>query len=159
MDKEALLRPIQVQFAEQDRETYGADWYTYDELALITRPARDLIRMEAEIGITIVDAMTAVRQDAALGDTFAAWVAVRASGSNVAFLEFSPSIMLASWRAAPVDEAGPKDSGDLSLPVPDDPQRPPEHVEGASIPTTTSTGTAPADTYVLPTLPRVGSGF
>jgi hypothetical protein len=162
MDKTALLKPLQIRFTEPaDIEAYGDDWHTYDELDLVTRPARDLIRLEAEIGITLVDAMRGVREDSALGNTVCAWLAVRAGGSNVAFAEFSPAIMLAQWRTRPEDEEVPKeDLGAVLLPTPEDlASEAPEFLETAPPRAATATGTVPAATVVLQTMPVVGSGF
>lgn len=161
MDKTALLKPLQVRFTEPDDiERYGADWHTYDELALVTTPARDLMRLEAELGITLVDAMRGVRESSVLGDTAAAWIAVRAGGSNVSFEEFSPAIMLAVWRTKPEDEEVPKeDPGVVLLPTPEDlASEAPEFSETDPPQPYAGNGTAPGDTVVLQTMPVGESG-
>jgi len=158
MNKSALLQPLQVRFTEPaDVERYGSDWYTYNELVLVTTPARDLVRLEAELGMTLVDMMRGVRESSVLGDTAAAWVAMRQAGSDIPFESFSPAIMLAEWRTAPAVEA-PKEPESVSLPTPEDlDTEAPEFLETAPDPTPISSDTAPAATVVLPIMPVAGS--
>jgi hypothetical protein len=157
MNKKALLAPLQVRFTEPaDVEQYGDGWFTYDELALVTTPARDLMRLEAELGVPLVDVMRGVRESSVLGDTAAAWVALRQSGADIAFEGFSPAIMLAEWRKAPEPAADedPKDHGAVYLPTPEDlAAEAPEFLETAPDPTPIYSDTAPADTIVLPIMP------
>lgn len=83
---------------DEDRAAYGDGWLAYDEAALIRRPARDLMRFEGEIGAPLVDVLNGVRSDSVFGDTCAAWLALRLAGGDVAFADFSPTIMLTEWR-------------------------------------------------------------
>jgi hypothetical protein len=159
MEKSALLRPMQVRFTEpRDVERYGDGWHTYDELALVTTPARDLIRLEARLGLTIVDAMRGMRESSVLGDTAAAWLALQMGGSEIPFEDFSPAIMLAVWREKPVDE-DPKDApGAVSPMTPEDlASEAPAYSETGLVPTNIDYGTTPLDSVVLPTIPLAGS--
>jgi hypothetical protein len=162
MDKDALLKPLQVRFTQPaDIERYGGGWHTYDELALVTTPARDLMRLEARLGITLVDMMRGVRESSVLGDSAAAWVALQQEGSDLPFEDFSPAIMLAEWRTKPEDEQGPKDgTGEPSLPTPEDlVSGAPEFSETEYAPETGPAATGPGATVVLPIMPAAGSNF
>lgn len=159
MNKQALLAPLQVRFTEdKDVGQWGSDWYVYDELALVTTPARDLMRLEAELGVPLVDVMEGVRSSSVLGDTGAAWLALRMAGVDITFLEFSPAIMLAEWRKRPDEVDEGKDPGAVSLPTPEDlASEAPAFSETAPDSTPIYSGTAPVDTVVLPTMPVAGS--
>lgn len=161
MNKKALLAPLQVRFTEPaDVELYGDDWFTYDELMLVTTPARDLMRLEAQLGLPLVDVMAGVRASSVLGDTAAAWVALHQAGRDVPWESFTPAIMLAEWRKAPepVADEDPKDPGVVSLPTPEDlVSEAPEFLETAPDSAPTSSDTAPVDTVVLPIMPEAES--
>lgn len=159
MDKSALLKPMQVRFTEPaDVERYGAGWHTYNELAIVTTPARDLIRLEARLGITLVDAMRGMREGSALGDTAAAWLALAFEGSDIPFEDFSPAIMLVEWRPKPEDEDPKEDLGAVSLPTPEDlASEAPEYSETGLDLATTGYALIPTGTVVLPTMPVAGS--
>lgn len=97
--KDALIGPMEVRFTEPaDVEKYGADWYTYDELAIVTRPARELVALEMELGVPLASVLDGFRASTVLGDLAAAWLAYRAAGNALPFAEFNPAIMLAEWR-------------------------------------------------------------
>lgn len=159
MNRDALLKPLQVRFTEPaDADAYGSDWWTYDELALVTMPARDLIPLEAELGITLVDMMSGVRASSVVGDTAAAWIAIRMAGQPLPFDKFSPAIMLAEWRSKPEEVETPKEDGAVSLPTPEDlATDTPEFLETAPDPTPIYSVTAPADSVVLPIMPAAES--
>jgi hypothetical protein len=140
--KDNLMKPLQVRFTEPDDvAAYGDDWYLYDELALVTRPARELMALEMEIGAPLTTVMDGVRESSIFGDTAAAWLAMKAAGSDVPFARFNPVIMLAEWRVLPVAEPGKAPAED-SAPA-----------DSAL----TSTGTASGDTVVLSSTPPVES--
>lgn len=98
-----LLR-LEFRFQEEaDIERFGVDWHLYDEQAIVRSNARELMRLEGEIGAPLVDVLNGVRQDSVFGDTCAAFLALRMGGNDVKFAEFEPAIMLTEWRlAAPV---------------------------------------------------------
>jgi hypothetical protein len=103
-DINKLLR-LEFRFQQEaDIERYGAGWHLYDENALIKLSARELMRLEGEIGAPLVDVLNGIRQDSVFGDTCAAFLALRLGGSDVKFADFEPAIMLTEWRlAAPVE--------------------------------------------------------
>jgi hypothetical protein len=140
--RDSLIEPLQVRFTEpEDIEKYGADWYVYDELMFVTKPARELIPLEMEIGAPLATVMDGVRESSVFGDTAAAWLAMRAAGQAVPFAEFNPIIMLAQWRKMPKGEPGKAPAED-SAPADSAP---------------TSTGTPATDVVTLPTSPPVES--
>jgi hypothetical protein len=132
--RDHLLTPMEFRFTEpRDTEKYGNGWRLYDELAIVTCPARVLLPLELEMGVSISTVMEGMRQDSVLGDTGAAWLALHFNGEHVPWADFDPCIMLAEWRQAesgklPAEESAP-----------------------------TSTDTAPTDTVSLPTMPAVES--
>jgi hypothetical protein len=107
MNKESLLKPMEVRFTEPaDIERYGADWHTYDELAIVTQPAKVLVPLELEIGAPLVVAMDGFRESSVYGDSVAAWLALHFEGTHVPWPDFQPAIMLAEWRTKPDVEPG-----------------------------------------------------
>lgn len=143
------LDPIEVRFSEEggDRERYGDRWYRYDEAALIRLPAREQIKLEREIGTTLVSVMNGVRISSTFGDLAAAWLAVRAADPLLAgsFDDFEPLIKLAEWRAAEDEDQG-------KAPEPEDTQKPPVtgYLEDHRLPRDVSAQMA---TVALPSLP------
>jgi hypothetical protein len=116
MEKDAVLEPMEVRFTEPaDVEKYGAAWHRYDELALISLPARELIKLESEIGSPLIDVMRGFRRDSGFGLLAASWLAVR----TVPFDQFNPVVMLAEWRIAEKDvDAGKGSDPDVSTDTP-----------------------------------------
>lgn len=132
--KDSLIAPMEFRFTEQrDTEKYGNGWRLYDELAIVTTPARALLPLELEMGISISTIMQGMREDSVLGDTGAAWLALRMAGEAVPWDTFDPCIMLAEWRQASEGKAPAEESAP------------------------TSTDTAPMETVSLPTMPVVES--
>jgi hypothetical protein len=135
--REQALRPLQVRFTEPaDVEEYGDGWFTYDELAILTTSARELIEIEQQIGVALPRVLDSIRAEQVFGDLASAWIAVRASGNPVPFDRFSPMIMLADWRIRPDDET---------------------ESPGKSSPPGTG-GSGQPDTVSLPIMPPVESG-
>lgn len=139
VDKDALILPMEVQFAPEDQETLGDQWYTYDELAIVTLPAPKLIELEAEMGATVVSVLQGFRQDSTFGSLTASWLAVKMAGMDIPFRDFRPLVLLAKWRQA---EAPGKPG-----PSPTSPDSP----EQLSI--DTAINTVHPDTVVLSTMP------
>lgn len=101
----ALIKAMQVRFvAPEDVERYGDDWHTYDELAIVTTPAKALMLLEGEIGAPLTEVMNGMRVSSVFGDTCAAWIALRMEGHSVPFADFNPAILLAEWRVKLDDE-------------------------------------------------------
>jgi hypothetical protein len=133
MDKNAVISPLRFRFTEQrDVEKYGSDWYVYDELNIITAPARVLIPLEREMEMAITDVMDGVRNSSVLGDTGAAWLAMYFAGKHTPWSEFNPCSMLLEWEANPEGKAA---AGESDTPAP---------------------ATDATDTVSLPTLPVGG---
>jgi hypothetical protein len=144
MEKHEALPAIEMKFTDPaDVEKFGEDWYTYDEKSLITRPARELMVMEHALGIGLFDVMNGVRARTVLGDTAAAWIAVREKDPELAgdFNEFNPVTMLIIWRGKGKAPAAPED-----LP---DPELTPKPLESEATSETSET-TPPVILHALP---------
>lgn len=148
MEKDSLIPAMEVRFTEKvDTDIYGDQWFTYDEVAILSLPARDLIRLEVAMGSPMPSVMKAFRTDSAYGNLCAAWLAVRQSGNDIAFTEFNPIISFAEWRA--------KESGDESDPGKASTSGPESGPSDSGQPASTHTepGTPSADIFVLPIMP------
>lgn len=152
---EKAYPPMEYRFTEPaDVARYGDRWWTWDEASLIRLPARILIRLEAEIGMPLIDVMNGVRVGSVLGDTAAAWVAVNLVDPQLAgeFDEFDPATLTLQWRKV---EPGKADTAEISaaamdMPAPASDGSP----EESPAPPTTS---AQAATVTLPAWPVAGS--
>src|SRR3982751_5295612 len=103
-NRQSLIAPMEVRFVEPDDvENYGGEWFTYDELAIVTTPAKKLIEWESEIGSSLANVMDGFRQSSVFGDTVAAWLAFVMAGRAIRFDQFTPMIMLAEWRIKKVE--------------------------------------------------------
>lgn len=141
MDRDSLLKPMEVRFTEPaDIERYGAGPYIYDELAIVTLPAKVLVPLELEIGAPLVTAMDGFRESSVFGDSVAAWLALHFSGTHVPWPDFQPAIMLAEWRTVKEGAPGKAPAVD-SVPADSPPS------ESLLL---------PMDTVVLPSLPVGG---
>jgi len=150
MDERRLMAPIRFRFTEpEDIERWGGDWYVYDEHKLVRKPARELVQLEAELGMTLINAMNGFRSDSVLGNLAGCWMAVREVDAERAgpFDDFSPVIMLITYEAVPAMEA--EDAGKDEGPV------------AGTRPLPVGNGSAPASertrTVVLQTLPALAS--
>jgi hypothetical protein len=146
MDEKRLLAPMRFRFTEpEDVKRWGDRWFVYDEHRLVRAPARDLVALEAELGLTLVEAMNGFRADSALGNLAGCWMAVRAVDPQLAgpFDDFTPMIMLITYEAVPAEEA--EDAGKAEAPVEDSPTSP---AASESAP-----ASVPPPTVVLQTLP------
>lgn len=129
MDEKRLLAPLRFRFTEpEDTGRYGARWYVYDEHKLVRKPARDLVGLEAELGMTLISAMNGFRADSALGNLAGCWMAVREVDPERAglFDDFSPMIMLVAYEPVPADEVDQGKAEEATPPSQDSP--PPEHL-------------------------------
>jgi hypothetical protein len=124
MDRTALFRalpPADFRFTDPgDQGKFGDRWFTYDEAAWLRLPARELIMLEADLGMTLVSAMNGFRMSSVLGDTAVTWLGVRALDPALAgeFDAYNPITMAIEWRAHVEPEGkdepatdGPVDSG------------------------------------------------
>lgn len=116
-----LLAPLRFQFTEpDDARVYGDRWYVYDENQIARMPARELAKLELQIGLPLIEVMTGFRRDTVMGRLAAAWLAVRLVDPDVAggFDDFTPLILLVNWHLVPEDETpqeamqGPLDPAD-----------------------------------------------
>ncbi len=141
----SIWEPMEFQFTEpEDVKAYGDRWYSYSEPALIRRPARELLQLEAHLGLPLVDVMNGMRVSATIGTLAAAWIGVRDFDVKLAgdFDDFNPLTLTITWRLAVVDE-GKDESTDT--PPPPDAGPPPD---------TSAPGTSDLkDIVTLPTLP------
>ena len=110
MDKDSLLDDMEVQFAPEDHEKYGAGWYTYSELAIATMRAHDLMELEALFKVPIPAIMDAFRKDATYANLACAWLACGRPGE---WKDFNPMIMLAEWRTKEVEVDAGKSPAEL----------------------------------------------
>jgi hypothetical protein len=102
MDASKAWDPLEFCFTDPDDVArYGDRWFTYSEPDLIRRSARELIELEAELGMPLVDVMNGARMRSVLGNLAAAWLGVRDFDPKLAgpFDEFTPLVMLINWRA------------------------------------------------------------
>ena len=133
---------------EEDQGKYGDGWFCYDESAVLRQRARVQIALETALGMPLVSVMNGFRQDTILGDTAAAWLAVRAVDPARAgdFDEFNPITTLIEWTGddpAPVGKGeAPPESSPVSEQLP--------LLTAGRSPNTTSEKT---DTVILQTSP------
>lgn len=144
--------PVWLRFTDpEDMGKYGDGWYRYDEGSVLRLRARDLIELETEIGIPIVALMNGFRESTVLGDTAAAWLAIRAVDPARAgdFDQFNPIVMLIEWsRAKP--EPDPKDGEPESSLAP-------AESSSTTVAPSQSTISDRTDTVVLQSMPIAGS--
>lgn len=116
-----LLKPLRFQFTEpDDARVYGDRWYVYDENQIARLPARELAKLELQIGLPLIEVMTEFRRNTTMSRLAVAWLAIRLVDPDTAgtFDDFSPLIMLVNWHLVPEDEApketmqGPLDRAD-----------------------------------------------
>lgn len=141
MDASEALGPVMFRFTdEQDVKLYGSRWYRHDESELIRMRARDLIELEAQLGIPVVDVMNGCRMHTTLGDLAASWLGVRAYDPELAgpFEKFNPLTLAISWQNPDDVDPAEVDEG---------------KAEGPETDSASPMTSAPADTVALPTLP------
>lgn len=107
-----LFAPLRFRFEEpNDARVYGDGWYVYDEAKIARLPARELAKLELEIGLPLVEVITSFRRDTVMSRLAAAWLAIRLVDPKLAgkFDDFTPLILLVVWHLVPADEA-PKEA-------------------------------------------------
>lgn len=110
----------------EDQGKYGDGWFCYDESTILRQRAREQIALEGTLGMPLVAVMNGFRQDTILGDTAAAWLAVRAIDPARAgdFDEFNPITTLIEWSGNDPAPAGKGEApseptpGAVVLPLP-----------------------------------------
>lgn len=150
------LPAVEFQFTDPDDVAkYGDGWYRFSERDLIRRRARDLIQLEAELGMPIIDAMNGGRASTALGDLACTWIGVRDVDPKLAgpFDEYNPLVMQVAWRRA-VDEGKAEDRTE---PAETETVTPEPAAEASPRPAASGPATSdPMDTVALQTLPVAG---
>lgn len=144
----SVWRPMEFQFTDpEDVKIYGDRWYPYDEATLVRRPARELIELEADLGIPLVDVMNGLRVSAAMGVLGAAWIGVRGVDEKLAgeFDDFNPLALTITWRPRVAVEGKDDSTTEPVTPPPPADGSPPV----ASIPETS----VPTDIVALQTSP------
>lgn len=111
-----LLPPVRFRLAEDDHERYGSDWYVHDESAVLRIPARELIEIERQVGMTVLAMLNRSRLDFADGNLAVMWVARRLAGVVEPFDEFAPLVVLAEWERLPAADVDPPASTPSSSP-------------------------------------------
>jgi hypothetical protein len=114
VQEKSLIKPIRFRFTDpEDVARWGDRWYVYDEGAIVRTPARELVALEQELGMTVISAMNGFRDDSVLGNLAATWLAVRAVDPELAgpFDDFTPLIMLINYESIPDEVDEGKDEG------------------------------------------------
>jgi hypothetical protein len=107
------ISDVECRFTDpQDAGKYGDGWFRYSETEIMAMRARELIQIEAEIGAPLVTVMNGFRAMTTLGETAAAWIAVRQVDPARAgeFDQFDPVTLHIEWRKAE-GKAEPADAG------------------------------------------------
>lgn len=103
-----LLPPARFRLHEDDRATYGADWYVYDEAKLVRLPLGELKAIEQALGgMSIPEMINRARLTYADATQAAMWVARRMAGVTETLDDFQPLVLLADWE--PVNGGGDAD--------------------------------------------------
>jgi len=103
-----------------DVEAYGDRWWIYDEAVIVRLPARELIRLEAEIDMAMPVVMNQMREDLTMGTLAATWLAIRLEDPDLAgrFDDYSPVVLLTEWAKVPEPETPKADLGRPLDPMP-----------------------------------------
>lgn len=121
-----LLAPIRFRFVDPDDvAAYGDRWWTWDEAEVTRLRGRELIALEAAVGMTLVAILRGMHSDDQdTAATMAAmWIAVHRAGHSVTWEQFDPIVHIADWEpvaAAPLDpgEAPAPDSASSTVETP-----------------------------------------
>ncbi len=98
------LIKLQFRFTEPaDVQTYGDRWWVYDEAAIVRRPARELVKLEVEIGMALPAVINQMRDDLVMGTLAGTWLAIRLADPDIAgpFDVYSPVVLLTEWSKVP----------------------------------------------------------
>lgn len=112
------LPPVRFRLHADDHGKYGAEWYVYDENAILRLPVGELRDIERAVGTPIIDVMNRGRQSYVDGTLAQMWIARRMAGITEPFADFEPLVMLADWEVVPAADADPPaESGPSSPPA------------------------------------------
>lgn len=115
MKASALLKPIRFRFGDEaDAKQFGDGWHLYDEAQIVRLPARELAKLEIELGMAILDVFHGMRRESVLGYLGGSWLALRLEDPDLAgsFDDYTPVAILIEWERRPAvkpaeDVAGP----------------------------------------------------
>ena len=113
----SLMAPYRFRFTEPaDAQQFGDGWFVYDEARIVKLPARQLARMEAELGQPIVTVMDGFRNDTVMGRLACTWLAIYLQDPDLAgrFADYSPVVLLLNLEPVPDDEV-PVESTEAAL--------------------------------------------
>lgn len=111
-----LLPPIRFRLHADDHEKYGADWYVYDETAIMRLPVGELREIERAVGMSLIEVMNRGRQGFVDGTLAQMWIARRVTGVDEPYPAFEPMVMLADWEAVLAADADPPEASGPSSP-------------------------------------------
>ena len=98
--------PIRYRLSDEDREKFGGpEWVIFDRRKLFELPASELMALEASIGLTIGEFLTASMRGSTLGTKATIFIARKWAGIKESFSEFDPRIFLCD--SEPVGEEEP----------------------------------------------------
>lgn len=104
MDEKALLSPMEVEFtAPADVKRWPGQW-RYAEEEIVRMPALVLADWEDEMNMKIISIFQGLRVDGVRATLGAAWLALKMAGEDVAWADFTPTILLTDWTAVVQDE-------------------------------------------------------
>lgn len=115
-----LLTPHEVRLQHPDdvRE-YGEGPWIYDEMALLSLPAKELIALERMLDMSIPVLMARVRADWTDAKLAATWLARRMTTGDkrLGFIGFTPLVHLSSWTPRPIEGVDDVAAGEGGTPL------------------------------------------
>lgn len=103
----ALAKPHRFRFTEPaDVKAYGDGWHLYDEAQIVRLPARQLMRLETEVGRPVVDVIDLFRADYTFGRLAGTWIALHLEDPALAgpFAGYEPVVMLLDFEQVEPEE-------------------------------------------------------
>ena len=102
-----LLPPMRFRPCADDQAQYGGGWTVYDESALTRLPARELVEIEQQIGMSLLAMLRRHRDGYVDGALAATWVARRLSGVDEPYADYQPLVLLMDWEPLPAGDVDP----------------------------------------------------
>ena len=103
-----MLPPSRFRFkVEDDVAAYGDDWRIWDEEAIFALPGRELIALEAALGMPLPAVVDSFHARETLGLMAAMWIALHLDGHPVKWDDFDPIAWETTWEkipAAPLED-------------------------------------------------------
>ncbi|HEY9417119.1 MAG TPA: hypothetical protein VIQ30_20365 [Pseudonocardia sp.] len=114
------LPAVRFRFCEEDRETYGDDWWTFDEAALAKLRAKELVAIDDALreglGLNVTTALLSYMRGETRGSLAVMWLARRLAGITEPLDGFDPLVMLADTELVKAADADPPASTSSPLP-------------------------------------------